>query len=87
MRERIPSRLKELAKEEAGKQAESAKREMGKQAESAKREMGEIIIDATGEYFPHEMRARRRRDMARGFAIGVGAGVAAHYAMSRHESM
>lgn len=65
-------RLKELAKEEAGKQAESAKHEMG-----------EIIIDATGEYFPREMKARRRRDMARGFAAGFGIGIALHYAISR----
>lgn len=61
---------------------ELAKEQAGKQAESAKHEVGEIVIDATGEYFPEEMKARRRRDMARGFAFGLGVGVALHYAMS-----
>lgn len=72
MMRKARKRLRELAKE-GGR----------KQAESAKHEFGEIVIDATGEYFPEEMKARRRRNMARGFALGFGAGVAVHYAMSR----
>lgn len=72
MRTEARSRFSELAKEGAEKQAEAAKREVG-----------EIIIDATDQYFPEEVKARRRRDMARGFAVGFGTGVALHYAMSR----
>lgn len=68
----VRKRIRELAKEGAEKRAESAKQEVG-----------EIVIDATGEYFSEEVKARRRRDMARGFAVGFGAGVALHYAMSR----
>lgn len=75
--------LRELARDEVEQLRELAKEEAGKQAESAKHDVGEIVIDATGEYFPEEMKARRRRDMARGFAVGFGTGVALHYAMSR----
>lgn len=72
MREEVRRRLRELVKEEAEKQAESAKHEVG-----------ELVIDATGEYFPEKVQARRRRDIARGFAIGFGAGVACSYVMRR----
>lgn len=67
-----PRRLREMAKERAEKQAESAKHEVG-----------EIVLDATGEYFAEEMKARRRRVMARGFVAGVGFGVVLGYAMRR----
>lgn len=63
-------RLRELAKERAGEQAKTAKHEVG-----------EMVVDATGEYFPEEVRARRRRDMMRGFAMGVGAGMVLTYLM------
>lgn len=72
MLERTRDRLREMAKEEAEKQAETAKHEVG-----------EIVIDATDQYFPDEVKARRRRDIARGFLVGVGTGVALHYALSR----
>lgn len=68
----VRRQLRELAGERAGKQAESAKHEVG-----------EIVIDATGEYFPEEVKARRRRDMARGFAAGLGLGIALGYATRR----
>ena len=70
--EEARKRFRELAKEQAGKQAKSAKHEVG-----------EIILDATGEYFEEEMKARRRRDMARGFAMGVGVGFVLRHVMRR----
>lgn len=62
---------------------EAAKQRAEKQAETARHEVGGIVLDATYEYFAKEMRARRRRDVARGFVAGVGLGVAVGYAMGR----
>ena len=50
------------------------------QADTARRELGEIVIDATGEYFPEAVRKRRRRDVASGMVLGLLVGYLVRYA-------
>ncbi|MHC3438499.1 hypothetical protein ACYJ1Y_10450 [Natrialbaceae archaeon A-gly3] len=55
--------------------AETAREQAERQTESAKQELGRTVLDAADEYFPEEVRRRRRRDMARGFLVGLAVGV------------
>lgn len=53
-----------------------------RQADTARRELGEIVIDATGEYFPEAVKKRRRRDVASGLAVGLVVGYLVRYALA-----
>lgn len=58
---------------------ESIREGAERQADTARRELGEIVIDATGEYFPEAVRKRRRKDVASGLAVGLIVGFLARY--------
>lgn len=58
---------------------ETLKHEAERQADTARQEVGEIVVDATGRYFPEAVRVRRRRDIASGFLVGVIVGFVARY--------
>lgn len=73
----------EGARQEFEKQVEAAREEVGKQADEARMEMGEQVLDLTDEYFPEAARQRRRRHLAAGAAIGVGAGFLARHLLDR----
>lgn len=64
MMEDTKSRLRETAKEEAERQTATAKREIGR-----------AMVEATNEFFPEEVKKRRRQDMARGALIGLTVGI------------
>lgn len=62
---------------------ERARREAERQAVTAKHELGDVVLEVTDQYFPEAVRTRRRRDMARGFAVGVGVGVLIQYLLGQ----
>lgn len=54
---------------------ETTREEAERQTATAKRGLGRALLEATDEYFPKEVRKRRRQDMARGFLVGVAVGI------------
>lgn len=61
--------------------AETVKEKAERQADTARQEVGEVVIDATGKYFPKAVRRRRRRDIASGFALGAIVGFLVRFAL------
>lgn len=72
MTDDIVTQVKDRAKEEASRQVDNVKQDVGPR-----------VVDATEEYFPEETKERRRRDMVRGFLVGVGVGFLLRYALGR----
>lgn len=61
---------------------ETVRAEADRQADLARQELGEIVIDATGKYFPEAVKQRRRRDVASGFVLGALVGFLIRYVTS-----
>lgn len=61
---------------------ETVRAEADRQADLARQELGEIVIDATGKYFPEAIKQRRRRDIASGFVVGALVGFLIRYLVS-----
>lgn len=64
----IPEQAKQIAQREAQRQAKTARKELGR-----------IIVDTTSEVFPEQVKARRRKDVARGVLAGLGIGYLLRY--------
>lgn len=75
MLKKAEPRFTETAKEEKTRLKEAAKKEAERKKATAKHELGRAVLDVTDEYFPEEVRDRRRRDMARGFLAGAAIGL------------
>lgn len=54
---------------------ERARTEAKRTADNARVELGKLLLDATEEYFPEQVQARRRQDMAQGFVAGLVVGL------------
>lgn len=60
---------------------ETVRERAEERADTARQELGEVVIDATGRYFPEAVKQRRRRDVASGFVVGAMVGFLLRYAI------
>lgn len=70
-----------MADNTAERLTQTIREEAEQQAGTARRELGELVVDATGEYFPEAVRQRRRKDVASGFVVGVMVGFLVRYVL------
>lgn len=70
--------IRNEAKTRARMEAMKARARASEEGEVVKHHLGETMLDLFEEYFPEETAARRRKDMAKAFVVGVAVGLGSH---------
>lgn len=83
VRSKVQDDIGPTARDEFQKQAEVARGEVEKQADEKREELGYRVFDLAEAYFPEAATDRRRRYLATGAAIGVGAGFVLRHVLDR----
>lgn len=75
--------IRNEAKTRARMEAMKARARASEEGEVVKHHLGETMLDLFEEYFPEETAARRRKDMAKAFVVGVAVGLGSHLLWNR----